>query len=277
MIDLAPKEWVTRQIAFEEILDELDREFASIKVPYMPIKGAYLIRSGLAPKLRTRRMDDIDILVQEKDFPRVCNHLVACGKATFLEDSWPFEKQLNWLAGGLSCLVEINYQLALRARYVLETGDLFNRSVAVSTWGRLPSRTDAMLITCCHALSHVAHELREDWFADMAVISDCNDFSWDTFWKRASATGILPFVGIMVELFIQHGGRCPANKGLTVYGRLLSSSGGVRLHSSVPAIVRRLMWELPFDKNPLGVILQKLKIKSEASLLRTGKSAGYLL
>ena len=60
--------WVFKQFIFEDVLRDLDDHFQHLKIDYMPIKGAYLICSGLAKQIKSRSMNDIDILVRERDF-----------------------------------------------------------------------------------------------------------------------------------------------------------------------------------------------------------------
>ena len=66
--------WVFKQFLYEDVLRDLDDHFQRLNIDYMPIKGAYLICAGLAQRIRSRTMVDIDILVREGDFNAVISY-----------------------------------------------------------------------------------------------------------------------------------------------------------------------------------------------------------
>ncbi len=77
-MDITPaRQWVLNQIFYEEALKEIDEHFQKMQMSYMPIKGAYLICTGLAEKMENRFISDIDILVREKDMAEVSDYFEA--------------------------------------------------------------------------------------------------------------------------------------------------------------------------------------------------------
>lgn len=245
--------WRAAQALYAELLEDLDEEFTRAGIEYMPIKGAYLIKAGLAPTLDFREMDDIDILVRERDFARVVEHFRASDKATLHEDKWFFEQPLVYKARGITGRVEVNFLLNRRERFLLETDELFDRSVPDGEFCRLPSPEDAALITICHVLVHIAWTIRESAFREVEVISGQEGFSWEKFWMRAERTGVRGFVVRYLRKFRPKGreNRLPTE----VYSGPSNLSRYYRL--SVP--MRRLLWELTYVRKPFALALKSLR------------------
>ena len=191
---LSPQQkWKYNQVIYAELLDELDKHFKAINVCYMPIKGAYLIGSGLAEKMTYRRMDDVDILVKKEDFENVCGFLSFLPQVKFLKHRWYFEKEFAYSMGSFICYLEIHSLLNESSRFDLSTEKLFERALPCEGMRVVPCFEDAMVILICHLIVHIAHEMRETVFEEISLISKHKDFKWEKFWSIAKTTNILPF------------------------------------------------------------------------------------
>lgn len=261
---LSHRKWIARQFVFEGLLQELDSHFKRMDVSYMPIKGAYLIVMCLAEHIYSRRMLDIDILVRPEDFETVCDYFARCEKATFHEDLWEFEQPFYYRFNGLSIHVEIHKMINRPERFYLPTEELYARSVLKGDVLRVPGREDALLIAMCHALVHLGYYFHMDVFKDMAAITSCGDFKWDRFWKGAKKTGIKRFIEF---LFLLHPDKKLLSEARCGYRRSLKAWKWLYEHvyASLPPLGKRVLFELPFARQPIKLIWQSVREKGGTS------------
>jgi len=207
MISPQKAQWVAKQFLCEEVLEELDREFTAIKTPYMPIKGAYLICSGLSSYLPYREMQDIDILVHQEHLKKVTEYFFSLRNVTpvthYNTNYRPYETQFQYHIRTQSIPVEIHSLLNFRDRFLLETEDLFTRAVKKGAFRYLPSATDSLLIFICHLQTHISFHFRDTDFDEIRLLSEQNGFRWEEFWERAEGTGIKSFFKLILRIYNQ--------------------------------------------------------------------------
>ena len=259
--------WVFKQFIFEDVLRELDDHFQRLSIDYMPIKGAYLICSGLAKQIKSRGMSDIDILVRERDFDEVVSYFRSIPNVTIAEGSWPvnkkgwpFEVTFYYPFKGSMVSIDFHKLINLRERFLLEPEVLFNRGVKQ---GRrtLPSAEDALAICLCHGFSHAAHALDDNVFNDIAILINTS-INWPKFWRITESTGITAFIYYVLKKIEKKDGvqmnRLPKSTIKFIYvDFLLERFFGKSIFPDLPKLFRRFFIELPLCRNPIGLIVGK--------------------
>ena len=260
------KNWKLLQLVTGEILKEFDLHFSNLNINYMPIKGAFLINSGLSEKIVCRRMDDIDILVLQKDFDRVCAYFSSLPQVVFVKHKWYFEQEFFYSWGNYKSYVEIHWLLNYPERFLLPTEDLFRRAKAFSNSPALrPSHEDSLLLLLCHAHVHIGFELRETIREEIALLSGQEGFSWDKFWKYAHPTGIELFIKLLLSHFSMDAAcnhAAPKGKFIIFLLRPLLSA---KRYAHLPQLVKRLLFEIPFARKPWRLILNKMILSRHGS------------
>lgn len=249
--------WMLKQIVFADILNELHEHFTKLNVQYMPIKGAYLICSGLAEKMKYRRMDDIDILVKEEHYEKIGDYLSGLPLVTFLRDDWYFEKEFVYKTGNLNCHLEIHSLLNYPARFILPTERLFERALTIKGLQMAPCPEDALLIFLCHVFVHIGYELRDTFFDEIAQISGQPEFSWKKFWAMANSTGIDQFIAMMLHYYAVETSREIDIPALSIKTKLAAKFLSGNLYCRLPVFFRKLILEIPFARNPLELFLNR--------------------
>jgi len=253
------RQWKYQQVFYAEILKDLDLHFFALKVHYMPIKGAYLIFSGLAEKISCRRMDDIDILVKREDFDKVCDYFTNLPQVTVLKNKMYFEKIFVYSLGSIHCHFEIHWLINYPERFNLPTDALFMRaSLQKEGYCLCPSHEDALLILLCHAFTHIGFEFRETLFEEISLVSGQKGFQWDLFWKYAHTTGIELFIKLLLSCFSMDAACNHVAPKSNVIIFLLRPLLSVKRYAHLPHLVKRLLFEIPFARNPWRLILNKM-------------------
>jgi hypothetical protein len=264
-MDPSQKSWALRQLLFSEVVRRLDHHFTELNVRYMPIKGAYLILSGCAEKMKRRDMHDIDILVRESDLQKASDYFFACAgivPLTYFKDNYrPYETSFNYMVNEAAVRVELHSRLNFPQRFTLETAALFSRGRPTSGLMLLPSAEDSLIIFLCHLFTHLPLEWRETTWEEMALLYGQAGFSWDVFWKSAGGTGLKSFMTFMLHL-CGAGQETLAGAGrpspyITALSRLIGRDTLPRM----PRPLRRLLLEIPFVKNPVWLALNKCEAR----------------
>jgi len=261
--------WVFKQFIFEDVLRELDDHFQSLNIDYMPIKGAYLICSGLAKLIKSRSMNDIDILVCERDFDIAISYFKSIRNVTIANGSWPankkiwpFEVTFYYQFEGRTINFELHKLINLHQRFILPPEQLFARGRREG-YRILPCAEDALVICICHRFSHVGNFYSDALFIDAAFLANTS-ISWEKFWEIAKSTGIAGFVYYVLKKIEKKGMilpvRIPKKTNNFTYASILLTIFGNRDLIALPPILRRLLIELPFCLNPLGLLINKCKI-----------------
>lgn len=260
--------WIFRQLLFKEILSELDRDFSRLNIEYIPIKGAYLICTGLSEKIKERTMIDIDLLVKEDDFETVSAYFTQNKRTSMIPHKWQFETGFYYRFKEIEIPVEVHKMLNFKERFILPVEDIFKRGIRDNVMRVLPCPEDALLITICHILVHIAVSYPDKTFHEMALIIRQKGFSWDKFWETALKTGVSSFVYYALKLCEKEYPGEIQLRGRHTYADILVKLVNRLIYSILPVVVRRMIFEIPFVSNPTGLVIQKLKVMKCTSLFR---------
>jgi len=260
--------WVFKQFLYEDVLRDLDDHFQRLNIDYMPIKGAYLICAGLAQRIRSRTMVDIDILVREGDFNAVISHFSTIPNAAVLKKSWPlykkgwpFEVAFYYSFRGQTINVDIHKLLNFRQRFLLPPEMLFMRGTKQGH-RTLPCAEDALAICLCHGFSHIGQVFSDALFDDVALLANAS-IDWAKFGEIAVSTGAAAFMYHILRNYEKKVKIPPIRvfkKTLKfTYADILFMLAGTHELGFLPAILRRLFVEIPLCRDPVGLILDKCK------------------
>lgn len=232
-----------------------------MKVRYMPVKGAYLIASGLSRNFVNRKMRDIDILVRKDDFKKVTQYFKSLKEAEFVNSYWEFEQPFIYHLDNQKIYLEIHYLINAPSRFLLSTDDLFDRGIEVNKFCVFPSPADAMLIHICHQLLHIYKSFDKSFFYEIKVLEKQEGYRWEQFWNYAENTGIKPFIWLMIKMYSNITGlKIPAPDWGTFYTSILFHISFERF-SRLNPFSRKLLLEIPFVRNPFWLLKHKLSKK----------------
>ncbi|MBD3345625.1 MAG: hypothetical protein GF401_11235 [Chitinivibrionales bacterium] len=251
--------WKLRQVLYGEILDQLDQDFSAMNLQYMPIKGASLICSGLAEKISSRTMNDIDILVLPDRFTRASDYFDSSGTTVAREkESWPFAKAFYYVSGSTNVVIEMHAMLNRPERFYLPTSTLFKRGTHTRSKRVLPCLEDMLLIMMCHQLVHGAQIPQQSFFEEMKLILSQPAFNRRRFFDYARQTGIASWIYYLLEL-------CKRKESTTLtwprrfrYPDLLLMLPEFIIYGKQAALLRKIFIELPFSRNPWQLMRYKL-------------------
>jgi hypothetical protein len=251
-------QWKALQLVYGETLEVLEGFFEKMGYCFMPIKGAYLVRTGLAAGISNRKMVDIDLLIPEKQFDEVCKWFQTLPGVSSRENYWPFEKSFVYQSISFPVYLEFHRLVNFPARFLLPNEQLFNRAVHLSRSCLLPDPVDALLIHICHKLAHVIDGFEEQFYSEIRLYASQNGFDWEVFWKRAKTTGIYNFIWCVIDKCIKHTdlflARPPAP---SLYCKFLSMFD-LFMYGSHP-LIRRVFFEIPFTRDPLFLFKHKFR------------------
>lgn len=255
--------WVALQIVYREALTEIERLFLSRSYRFMPIKGAYLIRSGLAETIERRRMYDLDLLLPEEDFEEICRWFESLPQVCPCPGYWDFERPCIVTSGSRQIYVELHRLVNTPNRFVLPNEKLFGRGVPVTGNCVFPDPVDALLIHICHKLLHVIDGFEPQFYREVVLYARQKGFSWKLFWERAETTGILPFIWLVVHrCSTQLQTRFPLPPSPSVYAAFLGRFNlFMRCRSRMG---RRLFFEVPFVRSVGGLLWYNVNARRNA-------------
>ncbi len=226
-------------------------------IPYMPIKGAYLIASGLASGLVSRKMKDIDILVKKENFKEVVDYFGSLTETQLIPGYFDYEQPFIYQCCNRKIYLEIKYQICASARFLLSDKDLFSRGVIQNSNCVFPSPSDAMLIHVCHYLHHIYKRFDNSFFEEIALLEGQKEFSWKDFWIRAEKTGIKPFVWLMISLYSKnYQKKTDSPDWSNPYTRILLKFS-LNWYAGLNPSIRRIILEIPFVRRPLWLFRHK--------------------
>lgn len=256
------KKWAVTQIMYQDILDEIDAHFKILSIDYMPIKGAFLLCSGLADKMKARRISDIDILVHREDMERTSVYFAGLKnvelKVYYKNNYRPTETVFYYFNGTVKVLVEIHMLLNFQARFLLPTDELFRRSTTISGNRCLPSPEDSLLIFLCHIQSHMPFEFRNTYLEEIDLLISQEGFDWNAFWALSPSTGIEPFIYFILKLYQKYYQYKITYGKRYFYSDLLVTIISLPMVENMPRWVRRTFFDLPFVRRPVWLIFYKL-------------------
>ncbi|MBN1983246.1 MAG: nucleotidyltransferase family protein [Chitinivibrionales bacterium] len=254
--------FLTQELAREALL-VLDSHFTTLQLRYMPVKGAYLINSGLAAAMKNRRMCDIDILVDERDLSRATDYFCKL-EGFFLQEHCDnnyinAKSQIIMNVQTLEITVEIQCCMNSPGRYHLPVQELFQRSSQSSTYRLIPSVEDSLLIFLCHFQQHIVFEFPATTFEEMHLLIEQHGFSWQRFWALAAATKIERFLSYMVSLYRTCHPETPPPPRRFFYPRMLQRFIAIEKHHQFAQWQRRIIFDVPFMASPFSLISGKLR------------------
>ncbi len=256
------RQWALKQIIFKDALEEIDGHFKKLQIPYMPVKGAHLICTGMAEKMKERIIRDIDLMVEEEYMREVSDYFVNLEntelKIYHTENYRPTETALIYYFGHAVMHLEIHCQLNIAERFLLPTKVLFDRATAVDTYRRIPSPEDALLIFLCHLQTHIPFEFRSSTFDEIDLLSSHAHFNWDVFWQHCPATGIESFIYFILRVFSKRRPIPLKPSRHYRYAELLAGRFTVAWYETLQGWARRLLFDLPFVRQPGRLMLYKL-------------------
>lgn len=250
-----------RRLVLEEVLVRVGSELSRMGVRWMPIKGAFLLCTGLADRLPRRRIHDLDILLHANDFHRAAEHFGKLPNVDAVPHRWPFEAVFEYSYGSFPVPVELHKLLNYPERFLLPPAELFQRGSPVEGDSNqvLPGPEDALLITICHRLVHAAHSPPPQTYDELALLAGLPGFSWERFWEAARVTGVEGFVHYMVKRCERHTSLRASFARKHLYGEALAHMPRIAAYGKLSSVVRRALVELPFVRNPAGLLLRKLR------------------
>jgi hypothetical protein len=253
-----PLSWIAKQMIFSDTLCILEGIFNAHGIKYLPIKGAYLLQSGLALKIKKRKMVDIDILVKREDFTKAAEALLNRAQTVEAKNVWPFERSFFIAVHEFRVCVEIHYQLNYPERFLLDTYDLFKRATLKSNAAYQLDPHDALCVLICHALVHIPFSLAESIPDEIELISRVDGFKWEVFWERMLKTGADGFAVFIMLVYDKKTEKKTFIPNRNWYPRMLAQCYINGFYKKLPEFFKRLFFELPFLKDPSGVMVKRL-------------------
>ena len=249
--------WIALQLIYGEALDAIERLFTSRGYRFMPVKGAYLIKSGLACSIADRRMRDIDLLVPEEQFEEICVWFTTLDGVEPQPGYWDFERPFLYRHAEYQVYVELHRLVNTPARFLLPNRDLFCRAVPKSESCVFPDPVDVLLIHICHKLLHVIDGFELQFYREIELFAQQYGFSWPEFWIRAERTGVMAFIWLVVQKSnTLLGTAFPLPDVPSWYAAILA-----RLNLFMECrwtVGRRLFFEVPLVRNVLGLLRYKV-------------------
>lgn len=257
----ARRHWGFTQLIFAEALAEINRVLTAAGIAYMPLKGAYLIESGLATAMKERGMCDIDILVAPEDFDRAMGSFGVTGYAPVVDNDLLLHRHFDLSAAGTTVDVELHYRIRPECSCVLPAADLFQRGRPAKGTMVLPSAEDGLAITILHQLNDLPFWPPDQALRDIEVQVSSFEIDWAKFWEIAESTGTAAFI----FLLLRHYGKLPdsafrvSTNGLMFqYAERLVKWRFFENYRRIPFVFRRTLVEFPFMKSPGVYLLRKL-------------------
>lgn len=281
-MEISPaRKWALSQLIFHDILEELGIHFTALQIPYMPIKGAFLICTGLAEKIKQRVIKDIDILVLPHDMQRASDYFSALKnvsvKKYFTDNSRPTETSLLYTSGKATVQVEIHSQINFHERFYLPTGELFARSIKAAEFLRLPKPEDGLLIFLCHLQSHIPFEFYTSNGEELNALISVKGFDWEEFWQNSKKTGLESFIYFILRYYSQKYPVPLRPSRRYPYASLLAKMFSETWYNRLPRWLRRVLFDIPFVRKPLWLLTHKISVVVEGAAGRfacTNKVSG---
>jgi len=163
---------------------------------FLVLKGASLL-GFLYPEIQQRPMTDLDLLIREKDWPKVAETLGGKGyrlppdeEERYYQEIW--YHQLVETPGSPSCLVEFHWNLESVERSRIDPDELIRDAVACEIEGEkfLRLSDDHLLL---HLAVHLAHHYRDPslhWVEDLRRLLKMGSLDWGRVGETARSWGV---------------------------------------------------------------------------------------
>jgi len=258
---VSTKQWVVRQLVYADALSELDKVFSALGIEYIPLKGAHLICTGLAEKMSTRIMNDIDILVRPADFDKTIQLLANIPDFTKKDpDPWSFEQSFAFHIKGIDIPLEIHKALNRPERFHLPAEDLFRRATSHTLVRKIMSPEDALAVLICHTLVHLVDGIKEQVFEEIGVLSAASRFTWEQFRSILKTTGIRRFgYALLWKWNVTQKAKIPVTLQSRFWSNVLFSTKPPGYFNGLKSYFYRGTIELLFVKQPLAMAVGYLR------------------
>lgn len=166
-------------------------------IPVMPFKGPLLAASAYG-SIHYRQFDDLDVLIEEKDYPRARDILHASGYREVESYNQDCEEAMmgsyhhrHFYNSELDVHLEVHWQIAPKLySFNMDVKDLFERAKTIVFSGRevlTLSPEDTILLLSEHGTRHYWNRL--SWVCDVARAVDSYDIDWPLTIERAHDLG----------------------------------------------------------------------------------------
>jgi hypothetical protein len=184
-------------------LTRIVEHLSAIGVDVMPYKGLALAEA-LYGDIALRQAGDIDLLIRQKDVPRIRK---AVGELGYMPQVPLSEQQERaYMKSGYECAFDsaagrnlLEVQWAIQPRFYsidFDMDGLFERAVTISVVGspvKTLSPADLLLVLSAHAAKHVWGRLV--WLCDIARL-DLPTLDWDWIASQAKDLGIIRILSV---------------------------------------------------------------------------------
>lgn len=251
MLSSTSKHWVLKQLFLKNVLDHLDKTLFLSNCQWMPIKGAYLIMSGLSEKITSRDMSDVDILVRPENFYTVMQifrqDFRLDGSAVFDHSAENVFNEFN----GVQILLEIHHRLKPDYVFRLPVSELIGRGIPVTQSMILPCLEDALLIAVLHQLKgHLTHLPSTTLYGDIGAISEAPGFDWTKFWSFARETGVYRSVNMLLAMYNKDCGKNIPIRQRSPHIYFIEAAIRRKWFYRLPLLCRKLLVAIFFWRNP---------------------------
>ncbi|HEV8335180.1 MAG TPA: nucleotidyltransferase family protein [Candidatus Polarisedimenticolia bacterium] len=186
-------------------LREVASALAEEGTGFVLLKGVSLL-SFLYPEIHLRPMTDLDLLIREKDWPKVAETLGARGcrlpsdeEERYYRERW--YHQLVETPGPPSCYVEFHWNLESVERSRIDPDELIRDAVPCEIEGQRFLRLcdDHLLL---HLATHLAHHHADPallWTEDLRRLLQRGNLDWERLRKTARAWGVANCVAYSLQ------------------------------------------------------------------------------
>ena len=163
---------------------------------FLLLKGASLL-GFLYPEIQQRPMTDLDLLIREKDWPKVAETLGGLGyRLPFDEEERYYQEiwyhQLVETPGSPSCYVEFHWNLESVERSRIDPDELIRDALACEIEGEKFLRLcdDHLLLHLAVHLAHHYHDPSLHWVEDLRRLLVLGNLDWERVGTTARMWGV---------------------------------------------------------------------------------------
>lgn len=192
-LKLAARKTLVDNLLLVKALREVGAALTEEGTAFVLLKGASLL-GFLYPEIQLRPMTDLDLLIREKDWPKVTETLSQRGYALPSREEECFRRE-NWYhqlvetPGSPSCAIEFHWNLESVERSRIDPDELIHDAVPCEIEGEQFLRLcdDHLLLHLCVHLAHHYQAPSLHWVEDLRRLLARGVFNWDRIAATARA------------------------------------------------------------------------------------------